>query len=222
KWRHSGRRAAAAAACRHASDTATVAFAPSRDLSGVPSSAISFWSTACWSRASTPSSALRISVLTFRTALATSIPPSASPPSRRSFASYEPVDAPAGAIARPRAPLRTTSASTVGRPRESQTRRPRTSTILAIVRGPSRGAAAETKEALAPHAARAPFVLPAADTRLAIFHRCAQAADRGGGKQHALPALLCSPSPRRQDKPEQARRSKRDRRLALPGPTRPS
>ena len=49
---------------------------------------------------------------------------SAVPPSRRSIASREPRDAPAGAMARPVAPpASVTSASTVGRPRESQTRR---------------------------------------------------------------------------------------------------
>jgi hypothetical protein len=53
-----------------------------------------------------------------------SSPPKAVPPSRRSTASPEPVEAPAGAIARPLAPpARRTSTSTVGRPRESQTRR---------------------------------------------------------------------------------------------------
>ena len=49
---------------------------------------------------------------------------SAAPPSRRSSASRDPVEAPAGAIARPIAPPSSaTSASTVGRPRLSQTRR---------------------------------------------------------------------------------------------------
>ena len=54
----------------------------------------------------------------------TSRPPKRAPPSRRSTASRDPREAPAGAIARRRAPSASaTSASTVGRPRESQTRR---------------------------------------------------------------------------------------------------
>ena len=49
-------------------------------------------------------------------------------------ASPEPVEAPAGAMARPDAPpARMTSASTVGRPRESQTRRPITLAIFALI-----------------------------------------------------------------------------------------
>ena len=77
-----------------------------------------------------PTSAFAMSAATWRTARSTPSPPNALPPSRRSTASLTPVDAPAGAILRPRAPLSsTTSASTVGRPRESQTRLPMTAAM---------------------------------------------------------------------------------------------
>ena len=82
-----------------------------------------------WSIAS--HAAKRVGDLARHAAIArtTSRPPN---PHRRleSTASPVPVDAPAGAIARPVAPFAsTTSASTVGRPRESQTRRPMTRSI---------------------------------------------------------------------------------------------
>src|SRR4029078_731751 len=78
--------------------------------------------------------AAAISPLTLPTAIITSAPPNRLPPSRRSTASPLPVEAPAGAIARPRAPpASVTSASTVGRPRESQTRRPRTEMISVVL-----------------------------------------------------------------------------------------
>ena len=125
RWRHSGSPAAAAAACAAAIDTAMVALPPSRRFSGVPSSSISRASIAAWSAASRPISAGAMTSVTLATARVTSSPPNASPPSRRSTASPLPVDAPAGAIARPTAPpARCSSASTVGRPRLSQTRRP--------------------------------------------------------------------------------------------------
>ena len=63
-----------------------------------------------------------------------------SPPSRRSSASPVPVDAPAGTMARPTPPpSSSTSASTVGRPRLSQTRRACTKAIVVSVmrRAPS-------------------------------------------------------------------------------------
>src|ERR1022692_3154321 len=70
------------------------------------------------------------------TARVTSLPPSRAPPSRRSAASRDPRDAPAGAIERPTAPVTSrTSASTVGRPRESHTRRPWTETISLLTSG---------------------------------------------------------------------------------------
>src|SRR5450759_3099778 len=59
--------------------------------------------------------ALVIAPLTLPTAVITSAPPNRLPPSRRSTASPLPVEAPAGAIARPTAPpVSVTSASTVG------------------------------------------------------------------------------------------------------------
>jgi len=64
-----------------------------------------------------------ISPLTLLTAWRTPLPPNRSPPSRSSTASWMPVEAPEGVMARPCAPeSRTTSASTVGLPRESRTR----------------------------------------------------------------------------------------------------
>ena len=63
-----------------------------------------------------------MTVLTFATALATPLPPKRfSSPSRSSTASNSPVEAPLGAIPLPTVPSdRTTSASTVGLPRESR------------------------------------------------------------------------------------------------------
>ena len=60
---------------------------------------------------------------TFSTAFKTPLPRyRALSPSRNSTASYSPVDAPDGTIARPNAPLSVnTSTSTVGFPRESST-----------------------------------------------------------------------------------------------------
>ena len=108
-----------------------MALPPSRLLFGVPSSAIRMRSTAAWSAASVPRKAAAISPEILACARRTSRPPKAAPPSRRSSASPEPVEAPAGAMARPRAPpASVTSASTVGRPRESQTRRPCTEAIV--------------------------------------------------------------------------------------------
>ena len=124
RYCHSGMSCASAAACATASDTATVALPPSVALFGVPSSSISFASMSAWSSASMPKIARAIGPRTLATACATSKPPWRVPPSRRSTASREPRDAPAGAMPRPTTPhARRTSASTVGRPRESQTRR---------------------------------------------------------------------------------------------------
>ena len=124
RCRYSGTSASAAAACAAAIDTASVALAPSRVLFGVPSSSTSCRSSAAWSLASKPARAAAISPLTCATACFTSSPPKALPPSRSSSASRVPVDAPAGTMARPVAPpCSVSSASTVGRPRLSQTRR---------------------------------------------------------------------------------------------------
>ena len=114
---------AAAMACAAAIETANVALAPNLDLLTVPSKSMSAWSSADWLSAMDPTSALEISPLTCPTACITSSPPNRSPPSLNSSASRVPLDAPAGAMALPIAPsLSVTSASTVGRPRLSQTR----------------------------------------------------------------------------------------------------
>ena len=52
RYRHSGWRSSAADAWAAASDTARIAFAPSRDLFGVPSREISIRSSAAWALAS--------------------------------------------------------------------------------------------------------------------------------------------------------------------------
>ena len=89
------------------------------------------WSTARWSSASSPQTASAISPLTLATACRTPLPEKRSPPSRSSTASRMPVEAPEGAMARPRAPeSRSTSASTVGLPRESRTSRPITCSMV--------------------------------------------------------------------------------------------
>src|SRR6516162_8090841 len=113
-------------------ETARIALAPKRDFVGLPSSEIIFWSSARWSAASEPQRALAISALTWETALRTPLPRYLdSSPSRSSRASCSPVEAPEGTIARPVAPdSRTTSASTVGLPRESRTWRARMRVIL--------------------------------------------------------------------------------------------
>ncbi len=122
---YSGRPRAAAAACATASETPRIALAPSLDLFGVPSSAISAASIAGWSSTSMPARAFAISVRTFSTALSTPSPPyRAGSPSRSSSASCWPVLAPDGTIARPDSPAEVVaSTSTVGRPRESSTSR---------------------------------------------------------------------------------------------------
>jgi hypothetical protein len=65
---------ARAAACAAASETARSAFAPSRDLVSVPSSAISVRSRPAWSSTSWPSSASRMGPLTLATACRTPLP----------------------------------------------------------------------------------------------------------------------------------------------------
>ena len=88
---------------------------------GVPSSSIIVRSSADCSAARAPFSASAISPLTLATAFESPLPPQASPPSRSSTASNSPVEAPEGTAAHPDAPdSSTTSASTVGLPRESR------------------------------------------------------------------------------------------------------
>ena len=124
RYWYSGTPCAAAAAWAAAIDTASVALAPSLDLLGVPSSSIRRSSSAAWSLAAMPITARAMSPLTCATARCTSRPPCGWPPSRSSSASRVPLLAPAGTIARPTAPPTSrTSASTVGWPRLSHTRR---------------------------------------------------------------------------------------------------
>src|SRR5262245_66118188 len=111
-----------------------VALPPRRALCAVPSSAMRHWSIASCSSARWPRRAGAISSLTARTAWLTPGPPKAVSWSRRSTPAWVPRDAPAGAMARPNAPpARRTSTSTVGRPRESHTRRPMTSEMCVSV-----------------------------------------------------------------------------------------
>src|SRR3954465_7286763 len=99
-----------------------MALAPSLDLFGVPSQAISSSSISAWRSALRPSNRRDISLLTCATALVTPLPPKVGPPSRKSTASCDPRDAPAGGVVPPPAPPATcTSTPTVGCPRESQT-----------------------------------------------------------------------------------------------------
>ncbi|CAB4600671.1 unannotated protein [freshwater metagenome] len=130
---YNGRFRALDAALATARLTPSRAFAPSRDLFSVPSRAIIFLSIACWSKPSKPTTASRISELTLATACNTPLPKKRFPPSRNSTASCSPVDAPEGTMARPVAPVSSsTSTSTVGLPRESKTSRPRMLAIAVI------------------------------------------------------------------------------------------
>ena len=109
------RRVDAAAAWAAAIDVATAAFPPSVAKTAESSRRSMTSSTAAWSAASTPISAGCDQSATLAMARRTSSPPWRSPPSRRSTASPEPVDAPAGASARPSPTVVRTTTSTVGR-----------------------------------------------------------------------------------------------------------
>ena len=74
-YRYSSSPADSAAAFATASDTPSRAFAPSRDLSGVPSRSTRRWSTSRCSVASTPASSGAISSSTAATAFSTPLPP---------------------------------------------------------------------------------------------------------------------------------------------------
>ena len=129
-YRHKGRSRASAAARAVARLTPSTALAPTRDLLGVPSRSRRAVSISRCSRASMPRRVVAISPFTNPTAASTPLPLNRRPPSRSSTASCSPVLAPDGTRARPRAPLASsTSASTVGLPRESRTSRPRTTTM---------------------------------------------------------------------------------------------
>src|SRR5258706_4458779 len=111
-----------------------MALAPRRDLFSVPSSSISTRSMWACSETSRPRIASQISVFTWSTAFCTPLPKKrCGSPSRSWIASGDPVDAPDGTAARPMAPDSTsTSASTVGLPRESRISRATTSTMAVI------------------------------------------------------------------------------------------
>jgi hypothetical protein len=74
RWRCGGIPAHAAAARAAASETPSTALAPSRDLSGVPSSSQRARSRARWSPASLPTTSGAIADLTLRTAVWSSKP----------------------------------------------------------------------------------------------------------------------------------------------------
>src|SRR3984885_5804391 len=125
-----------AAAFAAASDTARIAFAPSRDLFAVPSRSIRISSIFTCSVGSMPPIASKISPSTLLIAFCTPLPPNrAGSLSRSSTASCAPVEAPEGTAARPMAPLSsTTSTSTVGLPRLSSISRAIMSAMAAMAR----------------------------------------------------------------------------------------
>src|SRR5205814_4872397 len=112
-------------------DTPRSAFAPSRLLVAVPSSAINASSSARWVSNWRPTIVAAISPLMLATAFRTPLPPyRAGSPSRSSSASRSPVDAPDGTAARPATASTLSSTSTVGFPRESRISRPCTRVIF--------------------------------------------------------------------------------------------
>ncbi len=112
----------AAAACALANETARVAFAPTFDLSGVPSSESIVLSISSWFFASRPTIPLEITSFTLDTAFWVPFPAKRRlSPSRSSSASWLPVLAPEGTAAHPLEPSsKIISASTVGSPLESR------------------------------------------------------------------------------------------------------
>ncbi len=117
-----------AAALAQAIDTASIAFAPSFDLSFVPSAFIIAASIAYISEASIPVMVSAITVFILFTAFSTPLPRYLPlSPSRSSSASNSPVDAPEGAVPLATVPsARVISASTVGFPLESSISLPTT------------------------------------------------------------------------------------------------
>ena len=211
------RRRAAAAACAAAIETAIVALPPRRDLSGVPSSSIRRASSAAWSAASMPGQRRRDLAVHVATARVHVV----AAEGRAAVAQVDaprrvPVEAPAGAMARPIAPPAScTSASTVGRPRVSQTRRPRRTCAIAVsahtseLHGPrprarraSRSRPAASRSAPR-HAPDALLVAPRRSrTRPATCRRpgpgTAPGSRRGRARFERVPA---APSRRRRDRP---------------------
>ena len=119
---HRERPATEAKARAAAMDTPTTALAPRRDLSAVPSSSSSAASRSDKVSKDRPDKASRISPLTAAAASRTPCPEKrVGSPSRRSTASREPVDAPAGTPACARTPwLATSVTARVGRALESR------------------------------------------------------------------------------------------------------
>ncbi len=93
--------ASAAEARAAASETPRIAFAPRRDLFGVPSRSIIACRATPDPTRRRPMSASAISPFAFATALETPLPSHSEPPSRSSVASNSPVEAPDGTAARP-------------------------------------------------------------------------------------------------------------------------
>src|SRR5581483_58327 len=122
KYFHSGIRERFADALANAIDTAKIAFAPSRDLSRVPSSSIKARSTSACSESSRPANARWIFPSTSATACRHPSPRyRRGSPSRSSCASASPVDAPEGTDAETGSPFSNRQvAKTVGRPRLSR------------------------------------------------------------------------------------------------------
>ena len=121
RYLYRGRSALAAAALATAIETARIALAPRFALFVVASASFIARSISSCLVASRPTMTGAMVSTTLLTALVTPFPPKRSPPSRNSTASWVPVEAPDGTMARPKPPFVKTSASTVGLPRESRT-----------------------------------------------------------------------------------------------------
>ena len=190
--RHRGTPRDAAAACATASDTATgrvaaeaclVRRAVERDQRRVDARP---------DRARRARRArARSSPSTFAMARVTSIPPKREPPSRRSIASREPRDAPAGAIARPIAPLAEDDLgldASAGRANPRRGGHERSRSAIAHRARPIRRASAarrhrpsqpDRRGAIARKRAPRPSVNRRSDIRPATCRRCARACSPG-------------------------------------------
>ena len=119
RYSYSSRPLPRAAAFAQAMDAASIAFAPSRERFDVPSNSHMALSMACCSAASMPVSREHMGPEILAAASCTPRPLRRGPPSRSSWASCAPVDAPEGTPARAIMPLvSSTRASTAGQPRE--------------------------------------------------------------------------------------------------------
>ena len=131
RWRQSGTPASAASARAQASETARIAFAPRRDLSARAVERRGACRSTAPRSTSAPVTASAISPFT----AATAPQDAAAAEARRiavpaSTASCRPVEAPEGTLATTTLPsASSSSASTVGRPRESRISRPRTAVM---------------------------------------------------------------------------------------------